>query len=115
MPAAHTDNKLHITPYDSADYLTSAEDIEAYVQAIQEQIDAYPEQGAELTLLALGVIARAKNKVQLSKKAGLSRQGLYKVLAPDAKPSLATVFKLVHALDLKIQLVANPAGKHKAA
>lgn len=100
-------DKLDIAPYDSADYLTSAEDIENYLEAMQEEIAEYPDHGPKLMLHALGVVARAKSRMALSKEAGLSRQGVYKALAPNARPSLQTVFKLAHALGLEVKLSAK--------
>jgi probable addiction module antidote protein len=51
---------------------------------------------------ALGDVARARGMAQLARKTGLTREGLYKALAPDGNPSLGTVLKVMKALGLKL-------------
>jgi probable addiction module antidote protein len=45
---------------------------------------------------------------QLAKETGITRDGLYKALAPDGNPSFSTVQKVVKALGFKLD-VAIPA------
>ncbi len=89
---------LGLAPYDSADYLKTEDDIAAYIEAVTEDGDA------ALITHALGVVARARNMSQLARDAGLSREGVYKALADDGNPSLATVAKLAKALGFKLSL-----------
>jgi probable addiction module antidote protein len=42
--------------------------------------------------------------MKLAHDAGLTRGGLYKALAPDAKPSLQTVHKIAKALGIRLTL-----------
>ncbi len=49
---------------------------------------------ADLLLLALGDIARAKGMAQVARDAGLGRESLYKALTPGAKPRFDTVIKV---------------------
>ena len=58
-------------------------------------------------LRAVAAVARARGMAQLAKDAGVSRESLYKVFAPGAKPRYDTVAKLMHALELKIKIHAG--------
>jgi probable addiction module antidote protein len=53
-------------------------------------------------LIALGAIARSGNLSELSRRTGMSREGLYKALSADGNPSCATIVKVARALGLTI-------------
>jgi probable addiction module antidote protein len=84
--------------YDTADYLKSAEDARAYLEACMEEAGDDPI----FIAVALGNVARAHGMVQLAKETGLTREGLYKALSADGNPSLGTVLKVLKALGLKL-------------
>ncbi len=86
------------SPYDSADYLTSIDDVAAYLEA------ALDEAGDDPTVIAqaLGAIARSGNVSELARRVGMSREGLYKALSADGNPSFATIMKVAKALGLKL-------------
>ena len=86
------------TRYDSADYLTSVEDAAAYLEAAVEEAGDDPAFIAQ----ALGVIARSGNVSELARRAGMSREGLYKALSAEGNPSFATIMKVAKALGLRI-------------
>lgn len=86
------------TRYDSADYLTNVEDAAAYLEAAVEAAGDDPAFIAQ----ALGVIARSGNVSELARRAGMSREGLYKALSADGNPSFATIMKVAKALGLRI-------------
>jgi probable addiction module antidote protein len=86
------------TNYDSADYLTSVEDAAAYLEAAVEEAGDDPAFIAQ----ALGVIARSGNVSELARRAGMSREGLYKALSAEGNPSFATIMKVAKALGLRI-------------
>jgi probable addiction module antidote protein len=90
---------VKISRWDSAEYLHTEEDIQAYLEAVLE------EGGDDPTYIvhALGVIARAKNMSQLAREAGISREGLYKALSEEGNPTFATVAKIAKALGLRIK------------
>ena len=92
--------KSRFTRYDVADYLGSAEDVVAYLEACIEEAG----DDSALIAAALGDIARAKGMTELAQKTGLTREGLYKALAKDGNPSFATVMKVLSALDVKLSL-----------
>ena len=95
---------LSTTRYDSAEYLTTEEDVAAYIEACMEEGGDDPAFIAH----ALGVVARARNMSQVARDAGLTREGLYKALADGANPSIDTVWKLAKALGFKLTL--TPSG-----
>lgn len=86
------------TAYDSADYLTGINDVAAYLEAAVEEAGNDP---AFLTH-AFGVIARSGNLSDLARRAGMSREGLYKALSTGGNPSFATIMKVAAALGLRI-------------
>lgn len=56
----------------------------------------------EAFLLCLKTIAEARGFKKFAEEAGLSRESLYRTLSANGNPKIETVFKLVHALGLKI-------------
>jgi probable addiction module antidote protein len=89
--------------YDSAEYLQTDDDVARYLEACVEEGGDDPAFMAH----ALGVIARARNMVQLSRDTGISRAGLYKALSGEGNPSFATVVKVARALGLKVSFQPN--------
>jgi probable addiction module antidote protein len=89
-----------ISLYDAADYLDSEEMIAEYLSVAMEDPDP------EIFLQAVAAVARARGMAQLAKDAGVSRESLYKTLAPGAKPRYETVFKLMHALGVQFNVKA---------
>ena len=79
-----------------ADYLNSEKMIAEYLAAALE--DSNPD----AFLSALGDVAKAGGMAKIAKDAGLSRESLYKALAPGAKPRYETVRKLMDAMGVKI-------------
>jgi probable addiction module antidote protein len=82
------------TPWDSADYLKTDEDMAAYFEACLEEAGG----DAAFIVKALGTIARARGMTQLSKDTGLGRESLYKALSGDGNPSFDTILKVTKAL-----------------
>jgi len=74
--------KTKTTPYDSAEYLKTDEDMAMYLEACLEEAG----DDAAFIAKALGTIARAKGMTQLAKDTGLGRESLYKALAIPASP-----------------------------
>ena len=86
---------LKLVVFDAARYLDDDQAIAEYTTAVLETNDA------DLLLLALSDVARAKGMAQVAKDAGLGRESLYKALAPGAKPRFDTVMKVARALGVK--------------
>lgn len=88
--------KTETRPWDAAEHLETEEDMAAYLEAALEEGDA------SLVAAALGDIARAKGMTWIARETGLGRESLYKALAPEGNPELATVLKVVRSLGLKL-------------
>lgn len=91
---------IKTTPWDSAAFLKTDEDIQMYLEACLEEAGDDPA----FIIHALGVIARAKNMSQLARDTGITREGLYKALATDGNPTFATITKVIKALGLKLTI-----------
>ena len=89
--------------YDVADYLDSGERIAAYLELALEDDD--PKSLAT----ALGNIARAKGMTQLARTAGVTREALYRALAADGNPTLATLAAVLDALGLRLRIEPKAA------
>ena len=87
---------LETSPWDSAELLDSKEAVAAYIEAAFEDGDP-----AVITLV-LGVVAPARGMSQLSREAGVTREGLYKALAADGDPKLSTFLAVLKALGMKM-------------
>lgn len=86
--------------FDPADYLATSEDVAAFLS------EAFEDGDDSTIAAALGAAVRSVGFSSIAEKTGLSRQGLYKALSDNGRPELATVMKVLTALDL--QLVAKP-------
>jgi probable addiction module antidote protein len=96
--AARKGKPEKLSRWDSAEYLRSEADIADYFEAAVEEAGDDPA----FMLHVLNTIARARGMVKLANDAGLTRGGLYKALAPDAKPSFQTVAKIAKALGFRL-------------
>ncbi|MFA6972130.1 MAG: addiction module antidote protein [Gallionella sp.] len=94
------------TPYDSADYLKTEEDMALYLEACFEEAGDDPAFIAK----ALGNIARARGMTQLARDTGLGREGLYKALSTEGNPSFATILKVINALGLRLHAGVAHSG-----
>lgn len=94
--------KTLTTPYDTADYLKTDEDMARYLEACFEEAG----DDAAFIAKALGNIARARGMTQLARDTGLAREGLYKALSENGNPEFATVMKVIKALGLKLHVEA---------
>lgn len=56
---------------------------------------------------ALGDIARARGVAKLARDTGLNRESLSKTLRPGAMPRFDTVFRIMKALNINMQLSAR--------
>ena len=98
-----TRHGLDLSRFDAADYLTSPEAVAEYLRAAME------EAGDDMAYMSsvLGDIVRARGVLELSNRTGITRQGLYKALAPKGNPSFVTVLRVLDALGLALVPVAK--------
>ena len=92
-----------VTRFDAADYLADVDAAAAYLEATLDESGDDPAAIAA----ALGTIARSGNLSELSRRTGMSREGLYKALSADGNPSFATIVKVAQALGLTISFHAT--------
>jgi len=92
-------------PFDPADYLDDSESIAAYLT------DALESEDPAFVADALGVVARARGMSEVARKAGVSRESLYRALSADGNPEFATVLRVLQALDLRLSAVPVPQKK----
>jgi len=96
--------KIETTAFDSADYLNTAENIAAYLEANLE--DSTPDEFRK----ALDTVARSHGISDLAKRSGMSRPGIYKALGKDGNPSFETIREILAGLGLR--LMVAPAEPH---
>ena len=99
---------MKITKFDVSDHLDNEEVIAEYLAAAME--DPAPD----VFLAALADVAKARGMAKLAKDSGLSRESLYKSLAPGAKPRFETIVKIARALGVPIVPVATGTGNQAA-
>jgi probable addiction module antidote protein len=92
--------KTLTTPYDTAEYLKTGEDMASYLEACFEEAD----DDSAFIAKTLGNIARARGMTQLARDTGLAREGLYKALSENGNPEFAMVMKVIKALGLKLHV-----------
>jgi probable addiction module antidote protein len=95
--------KLKTTVFDAAAYLDNNEAIGAYLE------DALTSGDPQFIARAIGTVARARGMAQIAKKAGLSRESLYKALSGDGNPEFGTVVKVMRAMGLKFTVSSASA------
>jgi probable addiction module antidote protein len=84
------------TPFDAAAYLDTPSAIAEYLTAALETDDA------AVIARAVGVAARAMGMASIAKKAGLSRESLYRSLNGETKVELDTVVRALSALGVRL-------------
>ncbi len=91
--------KMTTKKWDASEYLDSPEMIREYLNA------AFEEGDEEVLIAAIGNVAKAQGMTEIARKTNLSRQNLYKALAPNASPKFETVKKVIEALGCKLAIV----------
>lgn len=90
---------VELKAWDASEHLDSEEMVFAYMNAAMEEGDA------TLFTAALGDIARARGMTDIARKAGLSRESLYRALSRDGNPEFATIVKVMNAMGLRMSVV----------
>jgi probable addiction module antidote protein len=96
---------------------SEAFDIAEYMTAKDAQLellnDAFASGDAAYVAHALGIVARAKGMTEVSRKAGVTREALYRSLSEDGDPRLTTLLGVANALGFTFALkpaTPSPAG-----
>lgn len=88
--------KVKTYPFDAAALLDSEEGVTVFLE------EALATNDPAFIAHALGIAARARGMARVAKKAGLSRESLYRALSSDGNPEFATILRVVGALGLKL-------------
>jgi len=91
------------TAWDMANHINNKEDVIAYLEAALEENDT------KLLFSIISDIARSEGMSKVARELGVSREGLYRSLAPNGNPSFDTVFKLLDLLGMRIRLEQKSA------
>ena len=83
-------------PWDPVEYLETADDVFAYLEA------AFEDGDPRVIAAALGDVARRQGMTSVAAKTGLGRESLYKALSQDGNPGFATVVSVLEALGLRL-------------
>lgn len=86
--------------FNVSDYLNTPEDVKGYLQA------ALDENDPAFFIDALGVVAKSQGMKMIADKAGLGYQSLYKSFGEGKHPRFETVYKVINAMGLRMQLAA---------
>lgn len=93
--------------FDAAEFLGSEEAIAEYLADSAESGDP------TVMIAALAAVARARNMSELARKSGMTREGLYKALAPTGNPSFANVGHIARAMGYRLTLVPQTSSAEK--
>ncbi len=88
-------------PWDMADHMATPEAVAAYLEA------AFEDGDPAIIAAALGAIARSKGMTEVARRAGVTREGLYKALSAEGDPRLSTLLGVTKALGLQLTVVAE--------
>lgn len=89
---------MNAKKFDASEYLNNPETIREYLQVMLE------ENGVEGLQRALADVAKAQGMTEIARKTQLSRQNLYKALAPGSAPKFETIKKVVEALGCHLKV-----------
>lgn len=94
---------VELLDYDSADYFRD----EASQRALLD--DAFESNDPATILHAIGIVARARGMTALASETGIKRQQLYAAFRTGSNPTMATVYKVLQSLGLRLSLESTAA------
>jgi probable addiction module antidote protein len=92
-----------VSDWDPAEFIDTKEDVIGYLSAALEDGDM------RYLLKIMGDIARSEGMTQIARELGVTREGLYKSLAPTGNPSFETVLKLLDLLGFRLKVEPKSA------
>jgi len=95
---------MKTSKWDMAEFLDSKEDILAHLTV------ALAENDIDFLLSVLNALARSKGMAELAADLGVSREGLYKSLAPGSNPAFGTVVKTLDNLGFRLNIELKSAS-----
>jgi len=100
---ANVTEKINFSDWDIAEYLDTKEDIIACLEV------AIAESNTKFLFETLGAITRSKGMAKIARELGVTREGLYKSLSSEGRPSFETVIKLLDLLGMRVRLEQKSA------
>lgn len=104
-----TDEDLKVGDFDPADYIEDEHDVIEFINAALEM------RTPGFLQKALGAVARSRGMTELSRKTGVTRDGLYKALCETGNPSYDLVRRVLEAFGLRLQVVPIDSGDAQSA
>ena len=95
---------MKTSKWDMAEFLDTKEDIIAHLTVALEENDI------DFLLSVISALARAKGMAQIAEDLGVSREGLYKSLAPGSNPAFGTVVKTLDHLGFRLSIQQKQAS-----
>jgi probable addiction module antidote protein len=95
--------QVTVKKWDMAEVLDTKEDIIACLEV------ALADNDTGFLFEALGAVARSEGMTRLARELGVTREGLYKSLAPDGNPSFETVMRLLDLLGFRLKVERKTA------
>jgi probable addiction module antidote protein len=89
---------MEVSKWDMAEFIDTKEDVIAHLAVALEENDT------EFLLDLIGALARSAGMSQIARELGVTREGLYKSLAPTGNPSFETVLKLLDILGFRLRI-----------
>ncbi len=91
--------------YKTSDYLNTPEDVAAYIEAAMADGDE------RVILLALREAADSiGGMAELARRAGLTREAVYKALGPKGNPRFSSLLAILHAFGLGLGVTLRQAA-----
>jgi probable addiction module antidote protein len=90
--------KITVADFDPAEYIETKEDVIANLSVALEDGDV------KYIIKIMGDIVRSEGMSKIGRELGVTREGLYKSLAPTGNPSFETVLKLLDLLGFRLKL-----------
>ncbi len=91
--------------YKTLDYLNTPEEVAAYIEAAMEDGDE------RVILLALREAADSiGGMAELARRAGLTREAVYKALGPKGNPRFSSLLAILHAFGLGLGVTFQKAA-----
>jgi len=87
-----------------AEFIETKEDVIAHLKVALEENDI------DFLLSVINALARSKGMAQIAGELGVSREGLYKSLAPGSNPAFGTVIKTLDTLGFKLNIELKNAS-----
>ncbi|MCL1865076.1 MAG: putative addiction module antidote protein [Spirochaetes bacterium] len=88
--------------FDMLNYLKTEKDVKEYLEVAFEM--ASKENDLGYVTDAIGNIAKLKGMTEIAKKAGVSRENLYRSFSNKGNPELKTVMKIISSFGLRLSV-----------